>query len=372
MTINKANQYSTNQYVQTNNSKGEPLPLAEVKQNIQNISNPILTQIQPVSPLKENRTLDKKSIRQIGDKENRVTTKPFEILNQPEIKESQKRNVNKITAGHSDEVTTESSSKRSKTTTITEERTRAFFPLPDEKTEISIFPPTEESPSELKSEDEQESLDGSIFEWHQDETMKPNRSFQTDDFLNWLKDDDFLPKKMNCLQGAAYYICKLTPNGKDFKKTVEREKAIVSTKSSNLKTQAQLFYSKLPEILGLTKKNSTECDLEMLISDFQDREIKPYSLISFGEPTGFVHVAIVSHNMYLRSLWKNPENENKSSFGKYKPQAVVDQVKQVFKQFGPEFNQKMGIEPNLCFISTKFCEHGDESSQEKRSEEDSD
>lgn len=212
--------------------------------------------------------------------------------------------------------------------------------------------------SETSMEEDSDSLEGLEFSWKQDDSAAEVVDFKKDDFKRWLSQpqkDEFYPPKMNCVQGVAYYVCERVPEAELKQELMDLQNDVAPYSDEK---QASLFYDFLPELLHLTPEYTIETTFEILKDNFKEGSIQPYSLIAFGEPTGSFHVVIVTKNIKLRSLWFNPGTYSETSFGKYEPDLVIDQVRQALEsyvKYCPEDSRQLGLQTDKCYISTKFC-----------------
>ena len=218
----------------------------------------------------------------------------------------------------------------------------------------------EKDEESLKAIDEEE-ISAEDFEWTQDQTLEEEDSKDRDHFMSWLLEKDFAPKvklRMNCSQGVVYYISLYDQSLKEKIKFIYS----IDLKETQCEKKAvKKLYLKLPLLLGFSDPDDEvgPFPLKDFNTLWNSNSVKPGSIISFGDNTGGIHLAIATKDKKMRSLWKKPgtdvfEDNVPSHFGKYPPNQVVEQVITLLSGLSEEFTSELGI-AEVFYISNRFC-----------------
>jgi len=228
----------------------------------------------------------------------------------------------------------------------------------------------ETSHNEEKKEasNSEDSIDSAQFSWVQDRTL--NQSSSTDegsrDFMSWISGTDFSQTdhiKMNCIQGVIYYLSLKNPQkGEPLREQLKQYYSSLLKNGDDETTARKELFENLPSFLGFNIENGSN-DHETgpyNFSEFnnmlQQGLITPYTIISFGNNKGDLHLVIVTEDLKFRSLWKIPGSEEKSQFGKYEPKLVFDQIKEMLTQIPPQTKEQIGLEDDIFYMSTLFTQ----------------
>ncbi|MDN3509654.1 MAG: hypothetical protein P0S93_06585 [Candidatus Neptunochlamydia sp.] len=182
-------------------------------------------------------------------------------------------------------------------------------------------------------------MDSSDFEWY---PGNPDEKFRGRPFVNWVKtgENPRGKKRFNCMEGVCHYIDQQNPDIKFRENTLKpllqgknSEEAAVNLignlyKAVGYPTEngGDEYYFKNKERFSLYPFNKN-ISKDRLFGKFSESPLKPGSVVSFGDPTGDLHVGVVSHDNKFRSLWKDPYNKGSKKFSKYPIEDVIMQVK---------------------------------------------
>ncbi len=201
---------------------------------------------------------------------------------------------------------------------------------------------------------EEESLDGESFSWTQIRRNDEGMVSSQDDFIPWLLDPDYAPMgtmQMNCLQGVIHYISQY--DGGALAKEIRTKYFKLKYRVMDREVARTALYASLPLFLGLDTAYGP-FELDKVDDVWKTAIIEPGSVISFGNDRGNLHVAIVTKSKKIRSLWQNPEDRTKSSFGKYHYKKIFNQVQSSIKNRSPEARKQAGA-TEVFYVSQFFC-----------------
>ncbi len=207
--------------------------------------------------------------------------------------------------------------------------------------------------------DSEESLDGDSFDW---DTMRLGEN-DTDDFLPWLLDPDYEPaekRRMNCAQGVIVYIDQF--DGGQLAEEVREHYFHLKRTTGDSDKARYVLYTNLSPFLGLDEAEGP-FDLNKVDEVWQSTIVRPGSVISFGNNSDNVHVAIVTkRKQEMRSLWVSPIDDTQAPFGKYPYTVVFDDVQSFLVEQTDEKRAELGAS-DVFYVSNRFCPIFEESGE---------
>ncbi|MCB1073839.1 MAG: hypothetical protein KDK96_12190, partial [Chlamydiia bacterium] len=217
-----------------------------------------------------------------------------------------------------------------------------------------------------EASDSDDSIGSDKFSWVQEVSLKPSSSKEAkdDDFIRWISGTNFSETdhiKMNCVQGVVYYLGLKNPEkGQQLRKQIGDYYSNLLAALGKEEAEKALFEN-LPSFLGFDIDGDSDNQDETGPHNFvefdtmmQQGLIDPYTIISFGNNRGDVHMVIVTEDLKIRSLWMSPETKETSKFGKYEPRLVFKQVEEILCSLSSNTKEHIGIENDTFYMSTRF------------------
>lgn len=202
-----------------------------------------------------------------------------------------------------------------------------------------------------KPSDTEESIDEDDFEWgqlFQDGVVR-------DGFLPWLLDPDYepaTPMRMNCAQGAIVYIDRFDGGvlAQELRDKFYRLKRITDSVDKTIEE----LYKDFSPYLGLDKAQGPFA-LSKVDEIWQSQIVKPGSVISFGNKSDNVHIAVVTKDKNkMRSLWVHPQDSTRAPFGKYPYKVVFNDAVSFLAECSDEKKKELKAS-EVFYVSNRFC-----------------